>query len=173
MDSLLIHPESYDLARKIITKENFSDTDIGRNDFRLHFKRLHLDQAKCHGLASKHGADEAEVTMIMESLSHVPGQEDLRNRRTNGGPIFRRDITRFEDLKRGDVLRGRVRNVVDFGAFVDIGLGGTSGLIHKSKYGTISRPLEPGDGVRVKVLEKSKSNGRGERISLSLEEIMC
>ena len=84
------------------------------------------------------------------------------------GPIFRTGVLDLDDLEEGQIMRGTVRNVVDFGAFVDIGLK-VDGLIHISEMADhyVDDPnqlLKPGDIVRVKILEVDE---RRERISLS------
>ena len=84
-------------------------------------------------------------------------------------PIFRRDVLKIEDLREGMILEGTVRNVVDFGAFVDIGVK-NDGLVHKSQLskGYVKHPtdvLNVGKNVRVKVISTNPEAGK---ISLSM-----
>ena len=83
-----------------------------------------------------------------------------------GGAIFRRDVARFSDVRAGAALTGRITNVVDFGAFVDVGVG-SNGLVHASRLG--KQWPRVGDRVEVKVIEVDEKR---RRIGLALEKIL-
>jgi len=162
-----IHPESYDIAKKILSiigynlsafYERHSEVINSLNNFSL----------SLNDLSDKIDIGLITLKDILKSLKK-PGRDP---REKLPKPIFRTDILKLEDLKVGHVLTGTVRNVVDFGAFVDIGLK-SDGLVHiselSSKY--VSKPSEivqPSDIVRVKVIDIDK---RRDRISLSMSKV--
>ena len=112
LDATFIHPESYPLARKI--EESFPD--------------LNPSQADLQQWLLLFNTDMYTVVDILENL-RAPGRD---YREKFKGVALRQDILKFEDVKLHDMFEGTVRNVVDFGAFVDIGLK-NDGLIHKSQ----------------------------------------
>ena len=160
LDKTSIHPESYYVAKYILDKTN--NLELGSNELRLAIKQLNLD-AICKELK----VDEYTLNDIIEALS-----SPLRDYREKyDGPMLRSDVLEINDLHVGDKLEGVVRNVVDFGAFVDIGLH-EDGLVHKSKMTKekLSHPSEKltvGDIVEVWVYNIDKER---EKVQLCLSE---
>ena len=139
-----------------VKNENLSDIDSRVKDYGL--KKLSLD------------ADLGEVTLkdILEEIKK-PGR-DIRD--SGIKPILRTDVMKIDDLEEGMELTGTVRNVVDFGAFVDIGIK-NDGLVHISKISKkrIKTPadiLTVGDIVRVKVIGIDMDKGK---VSLSMKDV--
>lgn len=163
LDSTPIHPESYKLTYKLLELLGVSLDQVGTDALRN--KLLQLDVEKT---AEKLGAGVPTLRDIIEALLR-PGRDprdDLPQ------PIFRTDVLSIEDLKPGMQLKGVVRNVVDFGAFVDIGVK-NDGLVHISELSEkyIKNPLDVvavGDVVTVKVLSVDAEKGR---IALSMKGI--
>ena len=158
LDMTSIHPESYKLAKNILMEHK--GLALGSEELK---EALANDDVK--SLASKYESDVYTVADIIKNLS-----EPLRDYRDDyAGPILKSDKLDINNLSIGEKLQGVVRNVVDFGAFVDIGLH-DDGLVHKSK---ISKQrnispydyLEVGDIIDVYVIEIDKERNR---VSLSL-----
>lgn len=158
LDMTSIHPESYKLAKNILLEHK--GLALGSDELK---EALANDDVK--SLASKYESDVYTVADIIKNLS-----EPLRDYRDDyAGPILKSDKLDINNLSIGEKLQGVVRNVVDFGAFVDIGLH-DDGLVHKSK---ISKQrnispydyLEVGDIIDVYVIEIDKERNR---VSLSL-----
>ena len=147
-----VHPESYDAAEKLLESVGFEKEDLRNKDkvIDLREKLKSVDIAK-----ESKDLDIGELTLkdIVEELSK-PGR-DPRDEMPK--PILRQDVLKFEDLKEGMILPGTVRNVIDFGAFVDIGVK-YDGLVHISEMSDkyIKNPSEivsVGDIVKVKVIK--------------------
>ena len=147
-----VHPESYDAAEKLLESVGFEKEDLRNKDkvIDLREKLKSVDIAK-----ESKDLDIGELTLkdIVDELSK-PGR-DPRDEMPK--PILRQDVLKFEDLKEGMVLHGTVRNVIDFGAFVDIGVK-YDGLVHISEMSDkyIKNPAElvsVGDIVKVKVIK--------------------
>ncbi len=158
LDRTSIHPESYKVAKAIIAK--LVNKEIGSGQFIEEISRLNLKE-----LANELGSDSYTVEDIVANL-----KEPLRDYRDSfEGPILKSDVLEIENLHVGDKLQGVVRNVVDFGAFVDIGLH-DDGLVHKSKM-TKEKNANPyellsvGDIIDVYVCELDMER---KRVSLSL-----
>ena len=122
-DNTDIHPESYALAKKILDFVGLSKKDLGTIKVKKTF-----DQYSTAALAQKFASGEETVADIIKSFEK-PGR-DLRD--NFQAPLLRTDVLKMEDLKAGMKLQGTVRNVVAFGAFVDIGVK-HDGLVHLSK----------------------------------------
>lgn len=160
-----IHPESYEAAEKILNKINFELEDIRKAD------KLDNIREKLKSLAKFDTADELEIGLptvkdIFKALEQ-PGRDP---RESMPGPVFRKDILKIEDIKEGMIFMGEVRNVVDFGAFIDIGLK-QDGLLHISEMSDlyVSDPFEIvhiGQSLEVKVLNVDKKR---DRISFTLK----
>ena len=135
-----------------------SSSDIGTDKFASHFKKR-LSSAS--SLAFTLDAPSATVSVILEAFALGP-ESDLRQMDSDGA-VFRSEVASAADIKVGIALTGKVVNVVDFGAFVDVGLGGKSGLVHVSKYNGFG-PLRRGQVVRTKVVSI-----QGEKIGLAME----
>ena len=147
-----VHPESYDAAEKLLESVGFEKEDLRNKDkvIDLREKLKSVDIAK-----ESKDLDIGELTLkdIVDELSK-PGR-DPRDEMPK--PILRQDVLKFEDLKEGMILPGTVRNVIDFGAFVDIGVK-YDGLVHISEMSDkyIKNPSElvsVGDIVKVKVIK--------------------
>lgn len=160
LDRTSIHPESYPLARKILEKYQLTPYDMGSEHAR---EQLHnVEAAK---LANEFATDVYTITDILEAI-----RSPLRDYRERyDAPILRSDVLELEDLHIGDALEGVVRNVVDFGAFVDIGLH-EDGLVHISKMRKqrVKHPSEVvsvGDVVKVWVYNIDQEK---QKVQLSL-----
>lgn len=157
LDSTSIHPESYKLAKAIL---NRYDEKIGSDEL-----KNKLNSIDINALKDELDSDSYTLQDIIDSL-----KEPLRDYRDKyDGPVLRNDILEIEDLKINDKLQGVVRNVVDFGSFVDIGLH-DDGLVHKSKIdkGHNVSPYEymsVGDIVDVYVYDVDLKKGK---VALSL-----
>ena len=157
-DTTDIHPESYEIARKVMDKLGVLESDIGKSSEKLNC----VDIIK---LAGEINSDKYTIETIINSLKkpHRDPRDEMQK------PILKSDILEIKDLKVGDALEGTVRNVVDFGAFVDIGLH-NDGLVHISKMSKnfIKHPsqiLSVGDIVTVYVTSIDKEK---EKVQLSL-----
>ncbi|MDI3548000.1 MAG: protein Tex [Halanaerobiales bacterium] len=160
-----IHPESYQAARGLLKSLNFSVEDIKSGD-RLAELRKELKKVDLESMAEELGVGLPTLKDIIAALSQ-PGR-DPRDKLPK--PLFRTDILTLEDLKTDMILQGTVRNVVDFGAFVDIGVK-EDGLVHISElsHNYIEDPLDVvqvGDIVSVRILDVDR---RRKRISLSMK----
>lgn len=123
LDKTSIHPESYDKTLKLLNYLGFSVNDLGSSELINKLNSLDIDS-----LSKEVDVDKYTLIDIVESL-----EKPMRDLRDNyPQPILRSDILHLEDLKIGDKLQGTVRNVVDFGLFIDIGLK-NDGLAHISK----------------------------------------
>lgn len=164
LDNTPVHPESYQAAEKLLQETGFTLSDLKSRQKEV---RSALDSVKAEELAEKLDIGLPTLRDIIEALKK-PG----RDPREDLPPVvFRQDVISLEDIREGMVLHGTVRNVVDFGAFVDIGVK-QDGLIHISQLSDkyVSHPLEViavGDNVKVTVLGVDKARGR---ISLTMRE---
>ena len=164
LDNTPVHPESYHLAEAILELAQVPLSALADRDGLFHL-REGLTKLKAEEVARKLDAGLPTVRDIIAALLQ-PGRDP---REELPKPLFRQDVLKLEDLEDGMVLSGTVTNVVDFGAFVDIGVG-RDGLVHISKMSQsyISHPLEVvsvGDVVQVEVLDVDLERNR---ISLSL-----
>ena len=151
IDSTAVHPESYDAVEKLLTNLGYTKQDL------LDKEKISIIRAKLNELNTAKVASELEIGKptlkdIIEELSK-PGR-DPRDEMPK--PILRQDVLKFEDLKEGMILTGTVRNVIDFGAFVDIGVK-HDGLVHISELSDkfVKNPsdfVSIGDIVKVKVI---------------------
>ncbi len=157
-DTTDIHPESYNIAKKVMEILNINADEIGKCADKV-------NGVNAKELASKLDTDEYTIDTILKSFAkpHRDPRDEMEK------PILKSDILEIKDLKIGDKLEGTVRNVVDFGAFVDIGLH-NDGLIHISKMSKnyIKHPsevLKVGDIISVYVIGIDKEK---EKVQLSL-----
>ncbi|MGI6119325.1 MAG: Tex family protein [Desulfosporosinus sp.] len=165
LENTPVHPESYQLAENILRKIGHTPDDLRDQLTNVRHKLAQLDPRE---LAEEFGAGLPTVRDILAALQR-PGRdprEDLPR------PLLRRDVTHFADLRVGMVLEGTVRNVVDFGAFVDIGVK-HDGLVHISELSDkfIKHPMEVvavGDIVKVRVIGIDPVR---ERVSLSMRDL--
>ena len=160
LDSTAIHPESYDVALKILSDLGCSMDMIGKNELIKKIDSINLEEYK-----DKIGTDIYTLEDVIASLK----KPNLDPRDEMPQPLLRSDVLDIKDLSVGMKLQGTVRNVVDFGAFIDIGLH-NDGLAHISKLTTkyIKHPSEVvsvGDIVDCYVDDISLEKGK---VSLSL-----
>ena len=166
LDNTAVHPESYDAAEKLLALTGHSLADVGGEGL-----RDLSAQVKSYGeerAAAECGVGLPTLRDVMGELMK-PGR-DIRDDLPQ--PILRTDVLEMKDLKPGMVLTGTVRNVIDFGAFVDIGVH-QDGLVHISQVADkfVRHPSEVvsvGDVVKVTVLEVDE---RKKRISLSMRQV--
>ena len=154
-----VHPESYEVAEKLLNKLGFNKKDLLDKEKLIQIK-VKLGSVNASKMAEELNIGELTLEDIIKELSK-PGRDP---REDMPKPILKSDVLKLEDLKEGMILNGTVRNVIDFGAFVDIGVK-HDGLVHISelsdKYVKNPRDIvSVGDIVRVKVigidLEKQK-----------------
>ena len=162
LDATSVHPESYEAATAILKKTGFTPEDITSGNI----KGLSLIISDYKKLSDELGVGEFTLKDIVKELEK-PGR-DPRDEMPK--PILKSDVLSMEDLKPGTLLTGTVRNVIDFGAFVDIGVH-QDGLVHVSQMSDkkfVKHPMEivsVGDIVRVKVLNVDIAK---KRIQLSM-----
>ncbi|MDO4325134.1 MAG: Tex family protein [bacterium] len=161
LDGTSVHPESYEAAKKLLKKLGFEISDVAAGGIAGISKKLVNPQK----LADELGIGEITLADIVSELEKPA--RDPRNEMPK--PILRTDVLEMKDLKPGMILKGTVRNVIDFGAFVDIGVH-QDGLVHISQMVKryIKHPLEAvsvGDIVEVKVLSVDPAK---KRIALSM-----
>ena len=162
LDATSVHPESYEAVEKLFAKQGFTKEQyFGDGPTAIYIK----DYKK---LAEELGIGEITLHDIIKELGR-PGRDP---REDMPKPILRSDVLDMKDLKEGMILKGTVRNVIDFGAFVDIGVH-QDGLVHISQISDkyIKHPLEVvsvGDVVDVKVISVDLNK---KRIGLSMRGI--
>ncbi len=166
LDNTAVHPESYSLARQILKLIGAGPDDL-RDKETLSQIREKLKTLNVEKVAEELGAGVPTVRDIIATLDQ-PGRDP---RDELPPPLFRADVLTLEDLRPGMVLQGTVQNVVDFGAFVDIGVN-KAGLVHISQLSDayVRHPTEVvqvGDIVTVRVLSVDADLGR---ISLSMKQ---
>lgn len=162
LDNTAIHPESYEATQKLLQK--FSIEDV-QQEGRLLKSKIKESAVLLKDLLPELGIGEPTFNDILDNLEK-PG---LDPRDELPGPLLKSNVLKMEDLQAGMRLKGTVRNVVDFGAFVDIGVK-QDGLVHVSRMAKkyVKKPLEVvavGDVVDVKVVSVDIERGR---ISLSM-----
>ena len=162
LDNTSVHPESYQAARDLLKELGFSSQDLAKGGIPGIKKKVEAaDQ-----MAERLGVGVITLTDILDELAK-PGRDP---RSQMPAPILRTDVLEMKDLKEGMVLKGTVRNVIDFGAFVDIGVH-QDGLVHISEMSNkfIKHPLEVvsvGDVVDVQVLSVDLAR---KRIQLTMK----
>ena len=161
LDATSVHPESYEVAEKFLENMGTTAEDIFKGHGAFYVK----DYRK---MAESLGTGEMTLRDIVKELGK-PGRDP---REEMPKPVLRTDVLDMKDLKEGMILKGTVRNVIDFGAFVDIGVH-QDGLVHISQMTDryIKHPLEVvsvGDIVEVKVLNVDEKK---KRISLTMKGI--
>ncbi len=161
LDATSVHPESYEVAEKFLENMGTTAEDIFKGHGAFYVK----DYRK---MAESLGTGEMTLRDIVKELGK-PGRDP---REEMPKPVLRTDVLDMKDLKEGMILKGTVRNVIDFGAFVDIGVH-QDGLVHISQMTDryIKHPLEAvsvGDIVEVKVLSVDEKK---KRISLTMKGI--
>ncbi|MFX0211117.1 MAG: Tex family protein, partial [Candidatus Hodarchaeota archaeon] len=168
LDRTRVHPESYAIAKKILHKIGYTPSDLIKKETKEGIK-VKLQKLNVINLAREYEVGQETVKDIIDFLL----KPDRDPRDDIHKPIFKQDILTFNDLEEGKILQGVVRNVVDFGAFVDIGLK-ESGLVHISELSAtqfIKNPHEViavGDVVKVKIISIDKARGR---VGLSIKQV--
>ena len=160
-----VHPESYEPTEKLLNQLGFDKNDL-KDKEKLEELRTKLKSVNVPEIAKELNIGEMTLTDIIEELSK-PGRDP---REDMPKPILRSDVLKLEDLKEGMVLTGTVRNVIDFGAFVDIGVK-HDGLVHISEMSDkfIKNPsdiVSVGDIVKVKVIKIDKER---QKVGLSMK----
>lgn len=159
LDNTTIHPESYDTTYKLLEKLNYSVNDIGSTN-------LKLDNINIKKISDELNVGQETLKDIIKELKK-PGRDP---RDDMPKPMLRKNVLSIEDLEIGMIMQGTVRNIVDFGAFVDIGVH-QDGLVHISQLVAdkfVKHPLDIvsiGDIVDVKVLDIDLKRNR---INLSM-----
>ena len=165
LDNTGVHPESYEAAEKLLTLCGCSLEDVKSGALTMLPQKFRLVENKAEDFC---GAGLPTLRDIAKELSK-PGRDP---REELPPPILRTDVLDMKDLKKGMVLQGTVRNVIDFGVFVDIGVH-QDGLVHISQVCDrfIKHPSEVvsvGDVVTVSVLDVDEKRGR---ISLTMKNV--
>jgi uncharacterized protein len=166
LDNTAVHPESYDAVRKLLSIFSLTEDDVKNSKLTL-LPKLVADRGE-NKVADECGVGVPTLCDITTELLK-PGR-DIRESMPK--PVLRSDVIHMEDLKEGMVFKGVVRNVVDFGAFVDIGVH-QDGLVHISQLsdGFVKHPsdvVKVGDVVDVKVIEVNLAK---KRISLTMKGV--
>ncbi len=164
LDATSVHPESYDIATSLLEHLGYSSDDISKGNL----KELSKAAGNVKKLAEELGTGIITLTDIIKELEKPA--RDPRDEMPK--PILRGDVLEMKDLTEGMILKGTVRNVIDFGAFVDIGVH-QDGLVHISEMSNkfIKHPLDVvsvGDIVQVKVIGIDLNK---KRIQLSMKGI--
>ena len=165
LDATSVHPESYEAAKKLLEKQGFTLEDVAKG----RSAGLSLTIKDYKKLSEELGIGDITLRDIVKELEK-PGRDP---REEMPKPILRTDVLEMKDLKEGMILKGTVRNVIDFGVFVDIGVH-QDGLVHISEITDkkfIKHPLEAvsvGDIVDVKVMSVDLKR---KRIQLTMKGI--
>ena len=166
LDNTSVHPESYDVCKKLLERIGYSLNDIKD-------KSISDIDSKIEAIGIDKLSEELEIGVVTlkDIISEIkkPGR-DPRERGMK--PVLRTDVLKIEDIKEGMVLKGTVRNVVDFGAFIDIGIK-NDGLVHKSQMSNkfVKDPMTivtVGDVIDVKVIEVDLKT---QRVSLTMRDV--
>jgi len=166
LDSTAVHPESYPAAKELLKELKIDPNDLFDKE-KLVLIKMKLKMVDIEQMAPKLGLGKPTLVDILDALAK-PGRdprEDLPK------PVFRQDVLSMEDLRPGMMLTGTVRNVVDFGAFVDIGVK-QDGLVHISELCDhfVKNPSDVvavGDIVEVRVLQIDMER---KRVSLTMKK---
>lgn len=167
LDNTPVHPESYPLAEQILAELGFSLEDLADKN-KLNLLKAKIKLVDIDKLATKLNAGVFTVKDILDALTK-PGRDP---REDLPAPLTRQNIIKLEDIKVGTIMRGTVRNITDFGVFVDIGIK-TAGLIHISELSNkhVKHPLDVvsvGDILNVLVISV---DAKRNRIGLSLKQV--
>jgi len=166
LDNTGVHPESYDTCKSLLERLGYSLNDLkNRNVDEIDSKIADI------GIHKLSEALEVGIVTLKDIISEIkkPGRDP---REEGIKPVLRTDVLKIEDIKEGMVLKGTVRNVVDFGAFVDIGIK-NDGLVHKSQMSNkfVKDPMTVvtvGDVIDVKVIGIDLKT---QKVSLTMKDI--
>jgi uncharacterized protein len=180
LDNTAVHPESYETTMKFVDKLGFDAEDIRQGKLKDIDKKIY--KSFMGDINSGASSYEDGLPKIANDLEvGIPTLKDIIQEIKKPGrdprdempkPVFRMDVLNMEDLKPDMILNGTVRNVVDFGAFVDIGVK-QDGLVHISELSEkyVKHPMDVvsvGDNVRVRIIDLDLEKGK---ISLSMKDI--
>ena len=162
-----VHPESYEIAENLLKTIGFTKQDLLDKE-KLNQIKEKLSKINIKDISIKLNVGEMTLEDIIKELSK-PGRDP---REDMPKPILRSDVLKFEDLKEGMILNGTVRNITDFGAFVDVGVK-HDGLVHISELSDefVKKPSDVvsiGDIVKVKVIGIDKER---QKVKLSMKSI--
>lgn len=166
LDNTSVHPESYDVCKKLLDKIGYSLND-------LKDRSISDIDVKIEAIGINTLSEELEVGVMTLKDIIAEIKKPGRDPREEGmKPVLRTDVLKIEDIKEGMVLKGTVRNVVDFGAFVDIGIK-NDGLVHKSQMSNkfVKDPMTivtVGDVIDVKVIGVDLKT---QRVSLTMRDV--
>ena len=168
LDESAVHPESYDAARKLLSLLGLCEEDIRSGRTRELGSLLSERGIRKKELMDATGLGEYSLSDVLRELEK-PGRDPRASR---PAPLLRSDVLKLSDLREGMILEGVVRNITDFGAFLDIGVH-QDGLVHISELAEryVKHPselLKLGQVKRVRVLSVDEKRGR---ISLSMKNI--
>jgi len=163
LDATSIHPESYEATEKLLKKFEVADVNAGGKTLR---QKISLEKMDIADMAEEINCGIPTLEDILLDLEK-PGR-DPRDKMPK--PLFKKDILKIEDLRQDMIVEGTVRNVVDFGAFIDIGVK-QDGLLHKSEManGFVKSPYKivaVGDVIKLKIVSVDVER---QRIGLSLK----
>lgn len=164
LDNTGVHPESYDICKNMLDMLGYSLSDVEN-------KNISDIDSKVEAIGIKELSDKLQVGEVTLKDIIAEIKKPGRDPREEGiKPILRTDVLKIEDIKEGMILKGTIRNVVDFGAFVDIGIK-NDGLVHKSEMskGYVKDPMTivtVGDIVDVKVIGVDMNK---KRVALSMK----
>ena len=166
LDNTMVHPESYDVAKKLIESLGYDLKKLDKS--KLEELKTKLESINIDEISKKLEVGKLTIEDIITELKK-PGRDP---REDMPKPILKSDVLKIEDLEKGMILTGTVRNVIDFGAFVDIGIK-NDGLVHISELSDkfVRNPMEEvsvGDIVKVKVIGIDLQKGK---VSLSMKGI--
>ena len=165
LETTAVHPESYDIAEKLLALIGYKKEDLTNKETLKEIKTK-LESINIKETSAKLEVGEMTLKDIISELSK-PGRDP---REEMPKPVLREDVLKFEDLQENQILTGTVRNVTDFGAFVDVGVK-HDGLVHISEMsnGFVKNPsdvVSVGDIVKVKVIGIDKER---QKVKLSMK----
>ena len=165
LDTTAVHPESYEVTEKLLENLGYNKKDL-KDKEKLEKLKDKLNYINIPKIAKELDVGEMTLTDIVEELQK-PGRDP---REEMPKPVLRSDVLKLEDLKEGMILTGTVRNVIDFGAFVDIGVK-HDGLVHISELSEsyVKNPsdiVSVGDVVKVKVIGIDRDR---QKVKLSMK----
>ena len=165
LETTAVHPESYDIAEKLLALIGYKKEDL------THKETLKEIKTKLESLNTKETSVKLEVgEMTLKDIISELSKPGRDPREEMPKPVLREDVLKFEDLQENQILTGTVRNVTDFGAFVDVGVK-HDGLVHISEMsnGFVKNPsdvVSVGDIVKVKVIGIDKER---QKVKLSMK----
>ena len=154
----MIHPESYDLAKRLLVSQGFSIKDIGSQKVRHHFSHVIKGREVKAEIGGGGVKDLENLDQIIEAFQTDPFI-DIRDSNPERKVNLKSELLSLQNLTVGMALDGTVKNVTHFGAFVDIGIG-KDALLHQSQFHKNSIPPKLGQNIRVMVKSIEKDRQR-------------